>query len=426
MAAADQSGTARARLARWWPAGRIYYGWTMLTLVSLAQVTSWGVLFYSFAVFLTPMRTDLGWSVAQLTGAYSLALLLTGVAAVPVGRWLDRRGPRLLMSTGSVLAALLVMAWSQVNNLVAFYVVFAGIGLCMAAVLYEPAFQIVAIWFERKRSRALLLLTFIGAFASVVYIPLTGWMVEAYGWRTALLILAALLFILTVPIHVLILRHSPAELGLRPDGATAAPEQSAEAPVLEGMSLSEALRDSGFWWLCAAMVLATMTTMAMAVHFIPFLLDQGYSAAFAAGLAGAVGVLAIPGRLTFTPLGSYVARRYVLAAIFALQAGALLLLIGNSSTLAVIIYVVLFGAGAGALTPARAAIVAEYYGRRHYGSISGGVATAVTGARAAAPISTGLLYTITDSYLPVLWTLVAIALLAAVAAVKARPPNVAK
>ena len=424
MDAADARGAARVWLARCWPAGRVYYGWTMLTLVALAQVTSWGVLYYAFAVFLTPMHAELGWSIAQLTGAYSLALLLTGVAAVPVGRWLDRHGPRLLMSGGSGMAALLVIAWSQVDGLLAFYVIFAGIGLVMAATLYEPAFQIVATWFEQKRSRALMLLTFIGAFASVVYIPLAGWLVEAHGWRVALLLLAALLLFLTLPVHMLALRRGPAELGLRPDGASAA-EPSAERPLAAGVSLAEALRDSGFWWLCAALMLATMTTMAMTVHLIPFLIGEGYSAAFAASLAGVVGVLAIPGRLLFTPLGSYFARRYVLAAVFALQAAALLLLIANTGTTAVVVYVVLFGAGAGALTPARAAVVAEYYGSRHYGSISGAVATAITGARAAAPITAGLLYTVTGSYLPVLWLLVGLAALAVALIVMARPPRAA-
>jgi MFS family permease len=308
------------------------------------------------------------------------------------------------------------------HDLLAFYLIFAGLGLTMAAVLYEPVFQIIATWFERKRGRALLLLTLIGAFASVVYVPLAGWLVEQHGWRTTLLVLAALLLTLTLPVHLLVLRRSPADLGLYPDGRVVEPTLEASRPELDGFSLSQALREPGFWWLCGALTLAAMTTMAMAVHLIPILLDNGYSAGLAATLAGAVGLLAVPGRLTFIPLGGFVVWRYVLAAIFTAQAVALLLLIGSTGMPAVILYVVLFGAGAGALTPARAAIVAEYYGRRHYGSVGGAVATAITGARAAAPITTGLLYTVTGSYLPVLWTLAAAAAFAAVLALKARPP----
>jgi MFS family permease len=76
----------------------IYYGWPMLTAVSTAQVVSWGILYYAFSVFLTPMQAELGWTTVELTGAYSLMLLCGGLAALPVGRWLDRHGPRALMS----------------------------------------------------------------------------------------------------------------------------------------------------------------------------------------------------------------------------------------------------------------------------------------------------------------------------------------
>jgi MFS family permease len=150
----------------------IYYGWVLLLTLSFTEITSWGILYYSFSVFLTPMHTELGWSIAQMTGAYSLAILVSGLAAIPVGRWLDRHGPRWLMTAGSVAAMLLVLAWSRVESIVVFYVVWACIGVTLSAVLYEPALQSVAVWFRRKRSRALTILTFFGGFASVIYIPL--------------------------------------------------------------------------------------------------------------------------------------------------------------------------------------------------------------------------------------------------------------
>src|SRR5512141_1674650 len=110
----------------------IYYGWTMLVGVSTAQVVSWGILYYAFSVFVAPMQAELGWTTVELTGAYSLALLCAGLAAVPVGRWVDRRGPRALMTAGSILAVALVVAWAQVRSLPAFYLIMAGVGLVSA------------------------------------------------------------------------------------------------------------------------------------------------------------------------------------------------------------------------------------------------------------------------------------------------------
>src|SRR5579875_1806799 len=98
----------------------LYYGWVMLLAISFTEMVSWGVLYYSFTVFLKPMQASLGWSTATLTGAFSLALLCSAGAALFVGRWLDRHGTRLLMTLGACAASLLILAWSSVRDVVVF------------------------------------------------------------------------------------------------------------------------------------------------------------------------------------------------------------------------------------------------------------------------------------------------------------------
>jgi MFS family permease len=144
--------------------GGLYYGWLLVGTLGITETISWGVLYYAFSVFLTPMETDLGWSRAATTGAFSLALVISGVSAIPVGRWLDRRGPRLLMTVGACAGTLLTLIWSRTNDLPSFYLLWAAIGLVMATVLYEPAFAVVAVWFEHKRTRALTAVTLIAGF----------------------------------------------------------------------------------------------------------------------------------------------------------------------------------------------------------------------------------------------------------------------
>src|SRR6476620_9674610 len=96
---------------------RLYFGWVMLAALCVAEPVSWGVLYDAFAVFIKPMEADLGWSSSQITGAFSLSLLITGFAGIPLGRWLDRRGARAVMTIGSILAVLLVLAWSRADGL---------------------------------------------------------------------------------------------------------------------------------------------------------------------------------------------------------------------------------------------------------------------------------------------------------------------
>jgi MFS family permease len=399
----------------------LYYGWVLVVTLAITETTSWGILYYAFTVFLTPMQQEFGWSRAAMTGAFSLALLISGLAGVPAGRWLDRQGPRLLMTAGSCAAALLVLAWAGVQSLTGLYLVWAGIGVTLAAVLYEPAFVVVATWFRRKRGRALTVLTFIAGFASVIYIPLAGWLVQTQGWRAALITLAIILAVGTIPLHALILRRRPSDMGLLPDGEPAPnepiPHSAFRIPHSEERSVGvrAAVRGAAFWLLTAAFFLSQLGVGAVFVHLVPYLTDRGYSAAFAATATGLVGVMALPGRLVLTPLGDRLPRSLVTAFIFALQTFALLALLLVQGTAGVIAFVVLFGAGFGAVTPARAALVAEFYGPEHYGAITGLMAFFLTGARALAPVGAGLVYDSAGSYLPVFWGLVVASAVAAVA-----------
>jgi MFS family permease len=399
----------------------VYYGWVMVLTLALTETTSWGILYYAFTVFLTPMQEELGWSRAAMTGAFSLALLLSGAAGIPTGRWLDRHGPRLLMALGSCAATLLVLAWAGVQNLTTFYLIWVGIGLTMAAVLYEPAFYVVATWFVRQRGRALTALTLIAGLASVIYIPLAGWLVQRQGWRGALYSLAVILAVSTIPPHACVLRRRPEDLGLTPDGTPAGlPERPAEAAEAPGVPAGVALRDAAFWWLSAAFFLGQLATAAVAVHLVPYLIGQGYAPEFAAVIAGLIGVMALPGRLIFTPLGDRLPRQRVTACLFLVQTLALLVLLLAHGVVGVYTFVVLFGMGFGAMTPARAALVADLYGPRHYGQINGVLALFVTASRALAPVSAGAVYDWVGHYQPMFWGLLVASAIATVAVLLVR------
>lgn len=175
--------------------------------------------------------------------------------------------------------------------------------------------------------------------------------------------------------------------------------------------MREAIRSASFRWLTGAFCLASLTKVAVIVHLIPYLTDHGFSAGFAATAAGMVGTMALPGRLIFTPLGGRIPRRYVTAAIFLCQAVALIVLVSIRSALGVAVFVALFGIGFGAIIPAQGAMIAEMYGAKHYGSISGVLAFFVTGASALAPVGAGILYTFFGRYEPVFWILIVLSAL---------------
>jgi MFS family permease len=413
---------AAAPVARAAPFAGLYYGWVLVLALAVTETVSYGILTYAFPVFLAPMEGELGWSRTSITGAFSVALLISGVAAVPAGRWVDRHGPRALMTAGSVGATLLLLAWARVETLVGFYAIWIGLGVAMAAVLYEPAFAVVANWFVRGRGRALTLLTFVAGFASVVFVPLAAWLVQLHGWRTALLWLAAILAVVTVPPHALLLRRRPEDHGLAPDGAKPArPAPGRTAAVERSVPPREAVRSAPFRWLALAFGLSALATTAVVVHLIPLLLERGYSPTLAGAAVGAVGLMALPGRLVFTPLGGYWPRSRVTAAIFLVQAAAVAVLLAGDGPLALWTFVALFGAGFGAITPARAALVAELFGPAHFGAIGGMLAVVLAGGRAAAPVGASLLHHAGGGYAPVLLLLLGACLVSAGAALAMEP-----
>lgn len=396
----------------------LYYGWLVVGTLAITEPISWGILFYGFGAMLTPTQQEMGWSQAELTGAFSLMLLISGFAGVPVGRWLDRHGARGLMTLGSCLATLAILAWAQVQTLLGFYAIWAVIGVINAMILYDPAFTVTATWFVRRRAQALTVLTFGGGLASVIFVPLATWLVQLYGWRAALWILAGILAVTTIPLHALFLRRSPAALGLLPDGeavverkttGTGAAGSSSHQPVDKSSTVKAALRDQTFWWLTVAFTLSTFCAVALAVHLLPYLAGQGYATSFAALTASVLGGSQIPGRLLFGPLGKWFSLRVITAILFTMMTSGLLILLVAPTPWLILLGGILFGMGSGASSPARAALVGEFYGIANYGAINGVMTLISTLARAGAPVAMGLLYTWAGGYTPVFWVLIACA-----------------
>jgi MFS family permease len=396
-----------------------YYGWRITFTLAITETISWGILYYAFTVFLKPMQADLGWSSTQLTGGFSLCLLVTGIMAFPVGTWIDKHGPRFLMTTGSILASLLVFAWSRVTDVTTYYLIWFGLGWCSAAVLYEPAFAVIASWFAKRRGKALAIITFAAGLASTIFIPLSNGLLNVFGWRTAILLLAGLLAATTIPLHALVLRRRPADLGLLPDGG---PITANKPHRLSGKSLSEALHSRYFWLLTFTFSLGSLAAAAMRVHFIPFLTDSGVDANTAAFASGSIGLMQVAGRLVFAPLEQRVSVRALIAGVFALECVAVAVLLFGTSLWMVAIFIILFGASYGAVTLARTTAIADQYGSSHYGRISSVMTIFLTAAATVAPVGAAFIHDQFKSYSPVLWIIIVLMMVASTVAFLTRQP----
>jgi MFS family permease len=305
-----------------------------------------------------------------------------------------------------------MLAWSRVESLWALYVVWALMGLAMAATLYEPAFAAIVGWFAQHRDRALLTLTLVAGLASTIFVPIETALLARMDWRSTLVTLAVFLAVSTIPIHAFVLRAPPRH------GAAGMP---VTAPA--GHSVAEALRTVVFWVLTAAFVASNFAVNAVTVHVIPYLTGHGYPLATAAMTIGWMGAMQLVGRVMFGPIATRFGHRQMTATVFVAQAGGLALLASVKHLPSLVPIIVLMGAANGMATLARASIVAEIFGRRNYGAISGAMALGSNGARAVGPVGASLLLVAIGAYEAVFWVLASTVFLAGVAVLFAREPR---
>jgi MFS family permease len=350
-----------------------------ISALGIAQIISWGSLFYSIGVLGAPMRAELGVSELFLFGAFTAGLLISGALAPAVGRTIDRRGGRLVLSAGSIggAGAMAILAVASHPAILVGGWLLAG--AAMAACLYDPAFATLSQHTGTRYRKAVTALTLFGGFASTVFWPLSHLLLEAWGWRATLGIYAGLHLFVCLPIHQLFVpRHSHLT---RPD---ATPEETT----------SPGLGDPRLVWLSTSFALATFINSVIAVHLISLLTTAGLTAAQAVTISMLMGPMQVAGRIIELGFSARVRAVTVGIVTFMLMLVALVALISvEGFGIASIVFVVAFGCGNGLLTIVRGTAPVELFGRTGLGGLLGYLSRASSYAKALAPASFSALLT---------------------------------
>jgi MFS family permease len=355
-----------------------------VVVLGLGQCVNWGVLYYAFAVLLLPVEADLGVPRFVVTGAFSLALLMSAVLAPTIGRCSDRGDGPLVMQVGGFAAAGLLCLWALAPNVVTLYLTWTGLGLCMAATLYEPAFAIVgrAHSHPTARLRGLAAVTVFGGLASTVFMPLTAFLVRALGWRASVGVLAGVLAASTCLTRLFAFRD------LRSVPIAAGPE------VREAISTPSSRDVPKFGFVLVTFAIASLASAAFTANLVPTLGEQGVSPTTAALLGGLLGVMQLPGRVILMN-GSLAGSPAPLVSIsLVLQAGGLAAVALVPSALVAAGGVTMFAVGAGLGTLVRPHLVQTVYGAQASGCLNGRLARAQQLARASGPIAAAWLATV--------------------------------
>lgn len=374
-----------------------------LPALCATQIVSWGIVYYAFPVLNPQITHATGWPTGATTAAFSLGLVVSALAGIRVGRILDQRGPRAVMTAGSMCGtvSLLIVAWAP--NLLVFFAGWALAGLAMAATFYQPAFAALTRWCAPDHIRALTIVTLAGGLASTVFAPLTAALADHLTWRHTYFVLAGILAAVTIPAHALALR---------------APWPKAPtSPSHTDTDAADAGRSRPFLLLAAAFALSAFTMYAVVVGLVPLLLERGYTtsqAAWALGIGGAGQTL---GRTLYSALArrtTATARTTILIALGALTTAAFAAVPGPYGLLIAVSVVV--GMVRGNLTLLQATAITDRWGTAHYGRLSGLLAAPAHTAAALAPFAGAVLAVPLGGYSPLFLLLAAVSVAAALIA----------
>ena len=388
-----------------WP---FYYGW-VIVLLALLSMGFWAGLRSCFAVFYASLLNEFPWTRGGAAGVQSLAYLVYVVLAPLAGGLIDRFGPKRITLPGIVLLSLGLLLSAKTESLFQFYLFYGlvvGTGITFISItVYSP---ILANWFQKKRGVASGFAASGMGLGTFFLVPLSQYLISAWGWRLGFVVLGALVSVILLPTTLLFLRQRPEDLGLVPDGSRdPVLSESREDNVVDpewartSWTLGKALRTKRYWALMAFSFFVITGVYLMIMHCVRFLVDQGLDPMSAASILALVGIVSIPARIFWGWLSDRMGREitFTMGAFFvAVAACSLIFIEARGQTSLAYGFAVCLGLGWGVTAPMFLSISADLFQGRGFGLIYGMVETVIGGGCALGVWMGGFIFDRTQSY----------------------------
>ena len=347
----------------------------------------------SFGVFFKPILTEFGWTRAETSGPFALCIILGGFLAIVSGRLSDRFGPKMVVSIGGLIIAAGYLLMSTITNLFQLYIYFGVLVAAGTSTMYVPLVSLIARWFTKRRG----LMSGIGVagigFGIGVIPALASQLIVSFNWRTSLLILGVATLVLLLVLAQL-LKRMPPEIVSNSEGTIV--ESSTTYSNLE-FSLKEALKTRQFWMIFFTWSLYGIFFQAGMVHIVPYATDLGLSAVVAATILTIIGLVGVFGRISLGFISDKLGNKTTVFVSFLIIGLAYLGLSLISSIWMLYVFAVFFGALCGVgilLIPT----IAEYFGFKDLGAISGVIVFANSLGGALSPPLAGAIFDMSGSY----------------------------
>lgn len=358
---------------------RIFYGWYVVTACFLLCMLFAGTGFYSFSIFIKPIEDEFGWSRGAISLTMSIFLIVSGLTGPIIGRFIERFGPRNVMSICAIGAGTCYLLVSLTFSLWYFYLIYALLAIMACGIGIIPVSTLITNWFSRMRGMATGISMVGISTGGLILAPLVGMITAHFGWKTAFIIIGLAVWLVAIPLIHFVVRNKPEEMGLLPDGKPQETDilpirHAGIPPLIPGQPASEVFRTSTFWFIFISFFLTAFAQMGILQHQVPMLVDikgtTQATAATALGLTAGVGGI---GKLCFGKLSDIWQFRYVVLLCFGLQALAVLMLLHLSFPGVMWVYTVVFGFSMGGVVVLIALVVGRFWGLLSYGVLLGAI-----------------------------------------------------
>lgn len=360
---------------------KIFYGWVIVGVGFTSLLIRFGVL-QTFSVFLVALVKEFGWNRGAVSGAQSLVMVMIGVGGPLVGYCLQRWGPRKVIAISALLLGLILALTSQIKQIWQFYLLWGllgGLGHSFQSIV--PWTAIISNWFIKKRGAAMGIAMAGVGIGYFIIVPVTQYIISAFSWQVALIIVGGILALGIAPASAMLLREKPEAMNLLPDGdafkkKTAQEKQDHKAVEAkdDGWTVKRALKTSTFWFICLSFGAILFTTNIILAHQVAFMVDVGYKTSFAAFIFGVFGITSLPFRVVWgffaDRLGPFMA--YTISTLFLLGGiFALLSIKSPSQSLLPYVFALLWGSSYGTTIIVIAIVSANLYQGKSFGVIFG-------------------------------------------------------
>ncbi len=382
---------------------KFFFGWWIVISAALQNGLGGSIHWQGFTVLFLPISQTFGISSAQTSLLFALARAENGLMGPFTGWLMDKFGPRPLAIGGTAMAGIGYILLARVDNYTQFllvYVVIISIGATTS--FMQTAFVALNNWFIKKRGLVMSINSASFRLGSAILVPTFSYIVYAWGWQNAVLLLGIFLLVFITPLGILY-RRTPESMGLRPDGEVdEIIEDGSKSYDNSGYTWKEAIRTSAFWFLTIATALRLSIHGAIFVHMIPILVWKGISAETAAWYVGFLALAGVPVILLMGKLSDMFGRPKMLALCYSASALSLVLVnLSNNSIYLLLSLLLLVGSEAG--SGLNWSLVGDLFGRKNYGVIRGLLGPFYNAALVVTPVSAGYIYDVTNSYEIVLY-----------------------